>query len=316
MKVLVTGGSGFLGRRLQKVKPNWKYLSSWNVDLTDSDATIRYIRKSKPDAVVHLAGMVGGIGSNRSRPAEYYLMNTLINTNIVHACQIARVPRLLACLSTCAFPDKVDKYPFTEEDLFKGAPAITNQAYGFSKRALHVYVQAVRDQYGLSYSTFCPSNLYGPGDSFDLDNSHFLSSAIRKIHEAKEGEEVMFWGTGDPLRQFMYADDLAEIIPVLLKKHLDGSPLIAAPDYNYSIRDMIEMCIDVMEKDVTYNFNGDLDGQYRKDGSNAKLKTLLPDVKFTPLQEGIRKTYDWFKESFDNGSSGPGRQLFSGTSSK
>jgi len=300
MKVLVTGGSGFVGKRLQRVRPDWIYQSSRDVDLTHYGNCLAYIRKVRPDAVVHLAAKVGGIKDNAENPAWFYQDNTRINTNVIQACTLTGVKRVLSSLSTCAFPNIVKEYPFDESNIFDGPPAETNIAYGYSKRALYVHTLACRTQYDLDYSCFSPSNLYGPEDHFDLNKSHFLPAAIRKLHEAEEGEEVEFWGTGEPLRQQLYVDDLCRAIPELLEKHHSDDAVIIAPDFQHSIRQMVALCRDMMNKDVSVSYNGKLDGQYRKDGSNAKFKELCPQFEFTSIEEGLQRTYEWYRESINN----------------
>jgi len=296
MKVLVTGGSGFVGKRLKHLQPDWVYLSSKDANLTYPDECYDLISMHKPDAVVHLAARVGGIKDNIDNPAEFFYSNVIMNTNIVHACYKNNVPRLLASLSTCIFPDKLHKYPFTEEDVFSGAPTKSNFSYGYSKRLLLVQINAYREQYGLNYSTFSPSNLYGPEDNFDNDKSHFVPAMIRKILSAKDGDDVVFWGTGTPLRQQLYVDDLCALIPKLLESHNTNKPMIICPDENLSIHNMIETCISITKKQVNVVFNQQNDGQFRKDGSNQKLKELIPSVEFTAFRDGLEKTILWYKK--------------------
>ena len=277
MKVLVTGGSGFVGKRLQLIKPEWIYLSSSDYDLMDPDQCDRMYKEIKPDAVVHLAGQVGGIKANDNRPADFYYMNITMNTNVVQKAYENGIERLLASLSTCTFPDVVDTYPLTEEDIFNGPPAATNISYGYAKRSLLIQILAYRKQYGLNYSSFCPSNLYGPGDNFDLVTSHFVPAMIRKFYEAKNGDEVEVWGTGKPLRQQLHVDDLANIIPILLEKHHSEIPLIVAPHENLSIESMVSTIKKKSGKKCEVVYNNKLDGQFRKDGSNRRLISLIGD---------------------------------------
>jgi GDP-L-fucose synthase len=294
MKVLVTGGSGFVGKRLQKLKPEWIYLSSSDVNLLSYDDCLATFKKIKPDAVIHLAARVGGIKDNSEKPAEFFHQNITMNTNVVHACYNAGIKRLLASLSTCAFPNIVDHYPFHEENIFDGPPAETNRAYGFSKRALYVHILAYREQYGLDYSCFCPSNLYGPEDHFDPQKSHFIPATIKKLHDAEDNSTIEVWGTGKPLRQALFIDDLCNALPHLLEKHHSKLPIIVAPDFQHSVHEIVNLCKYTMGKNVTLEFNGNLDGQYRKDGSNARFKELCPEFKFTSLEDGLRKTYEWY----------------------
>jgi len=293
-KVLVTGGSGFLGKRLQRVKPNWIYISSNDYDLRNPDACAAMYKEISPDSVVHLAARVGGIKYNVENPATMYYENVAMNTNVIHQAFEAGIPRVLASLSTCSFPNKTKKYPFSEKDFFDGPPAEDNLSYGFSKRMLHVQCLSYRKQHGLDYSTFCPSNLYGPEDSFDPNNSHFISAMIKKMHEAEKDSTVEFWGSGNPLRQQLFVDDLAEIIPDLLDKHHTGKPLIVAPEQHLSIRSMILTFKGILNKNVKIEFNNELDGQFRKDGSNREFRALFPYYKFTPLKNGLEKTYNWY----------------------
>ena len=238
------------------------------------------------DAIVHLAGKVGGIKDNTEKQAEYIYQNVKINTNVVHESYKENVPRLLSALSTCVFPDSLDSYPFRESDIFKGPPAVSNFSYGYAKRCLHVMSNAYRKQYGVNYNTFAPSNIYGPEDHFDDESSHFIPAAISKFHKASPGATV----------QQLYVDDLCRAIPNLLDEHNGDQPIIVAPDYNLSISSMVKMCKDIIGKDVSYSFNGLLDGQYRKDGSNARFKQMFSSFEFTPFEEGIRKTYEWYEE--------------------
>jgi len=298
MKVFVTGGSGFVGKRLKRIKPEWTYLSTKQLDLTKYRETEIFLRVNRPDAVIHLAAKVGGIKDNAEHPADFFSKNAKINTNIVDACFATGVPRLLASLSTCAFPDVVDEYPFTEENLLDGPPAPTNLAYGYTKRLLWVHIKAMREQHGVNYSCFSPSNLYGPEDNFDLETSHFAAAAIRKLHEAKESVE--FWGTGKPKRQQLFVDDLCRAIPLLLEKHTGVDPVIVAPEENLSISQMVDSIKAIINPKVEVTYNNKLDGQYRKDGSNKQFTNLFPGFNFTPFEEGINKTYDWYKESVNN----------------
>jgi GDP-L-fucose synthase len=297
MKVVVTGGTGFVGKRLKKIKPEWTYLSSKDYDLVSTEESERMYQELQPDAVVHMAGKVGGIKANNVKPAEFYYLNTMINTNIVHQGYLHGVKRILASLSTCTFPDVVQQYPLTERDILSGSPAKTNLSYGYSKRSLYIQINSYRKQYGLDYSTFCPSNIYGPEDNFDYDSSHFVPALVRKFCEASDGDVLEFWGTGQALRQEIYVDDLAKIIPVLLEKHHSDVPVIVSPHENFSILEMINTLRDQLNKDVQIKFNNELDGQFRKDGSNKYLLNLIGEFGFTPFAEGVKRTYNWYKEN-------------------
>tara|TARA_R100000908_G_scaffold65300_1_gene54084 strand:- start:2604 stop:3515 length:912 start_codon:yes stop_codon:yes gene_type:complete len=297
--VLVTGGSGFVGKRLKHFRPDWNYCSSKDCNLLSIDSTINYLEQTKPNAIVHLAARVGGIKDNKENQAEFFYENTVINTNLLHAAHLCGVKRVLSSLSTCAFPDEGMSYPFSESDLFLGPPAETNFSYGYTKRALHVQSISYREQYGLNYSTFSPSNIYGIGDYFGTMSSHFVASLIHKVAVCKTGETLTFWGTGRPLRQQLYVDDLCRIIPMLLEKHNTRIPIIVAPNENLSISEMCRILEKNIDKEVDFRFNGMLDGQFRKDGSNDQLKKLIGDFEFTSFSEGVKKTYNSYIKTLD-----------------
>lgn len=296
----MTGGSGFVGRRLKLFKPDWTYISSSEFNLLNFDECMLMLETYKPDSVVHLAARVGGIKDNLERPATFFYENVTMNTNLVQACHLSKVKRLLASLSTCVFPDRLPSYPFNEESIFLGPPTESNFSYGYSKRCMLVQINAYRSQYGLNYSTFCPSNIYGPGDDFYSDKSHFVPAMIRKLVQAENGSEVVFWGTGEALRQQLYVDDLVVAIPQLLEKHNTELPVIVAPNENLSIKEMIDKCLNILNKRIKVSFNNMNDGQYRKDGSNNKFKSIC-DVKLTSFDLGLRKTIDWYKQNENSG---------------
>jgi GDP-L-fucose synthase len=191
----------------------------------------------------------------------------------------------------------LSKYPFVEEDLFEGAPAKTNYSYGMTKRMLHVASKSFREQNNRNYSTFSPSNIYGPHDLFDSENSHFVPALISKVAKTRDGETLEFWGTGTAMRQQLYVDDLCKIIPILLEKHNSESPLIVAPEENLSIKQMIETLRMVINKKFEFSFNGLLEGQIRKDGSNKNLLDIIGEFQFTKFENGVKKTYDWYLEN-------------------
>ena len=294
MTILVTGGSGFIGRRLKLKQPDWIYVSSADYNLLDPYDTSRMFKDIEPTAVVHLAARVGGIKDNNANQVEFFEHNVQMNINVVRSAYEAGVTRLLGAVSTCAFPDVVDEYPFTEESIFNGPCAETNFAYGYSKRLLHALILSYRKQYGVDYSTFSPSNVYGPDDHFDSDKSHFIPSLISKVSRLKEGSTLELWGTGKPLRQQLYVDDLCEIIPLLLDKHHGPEPLIVAPNENLSINEMATILISYLKIGLNVVYNNDLEGQYRKDGANNLLLETIGPYEFTSFKDGIVQTYNWY----------------------
>lgn len=294
--VLVTGGSGFVGKRLKLIKPDWTYMSSKDCDLTNKEQVREYMQRKKPDAVVHLAARVGGIKEASQNQSEFFYLNTLINLNVIHESYKAGIKRVLSCLSTCVFPDINESYPMTEADLLKGEPTKTNYCYGYAKRNLYIQSKWYSKEYGVCYNTFTPSNIYGPDNKFDFEKGHLISSMIKKFDEAQPGDTITFWGTGHPLRQHLYVDDLVCLIPTLLEKHIDDMPLIVAPDENLSIKEIVETYREIENKSVNVEFNNKLDGQYRKDGSNKNLLKLVKGFEFTSLRDGLKLTNEWYKK--------------------
>lgn len=293
MRILVTGGSGLVGRYLQDILPgpNTFYMSTRDGDLTDIQFVRWMISSYTPDVVIHLAAKVGGIKDNISNPVGYFEDNILMNTNILKVSHEYKVKRFIGVLSTCIYPDKVENYPMKEEDMFLGPPTPTNFSYGYAKRSLAVQIDAYNQQYGTKYNYLIPCNLYGEFDNFENENKmHFITALLHKIKNAKDNK-IELLGTGKPLRQFMYAKDFAEIIKLVIDNDITES-FNVAPDYNYSIKKMAEIAINSINPLLKINFsNPELDGQYRKDVDNSKMRSLIPNFKFTPLEEGILRTY-------------------------
>lgn len=291
-KILVTGGSGLVGKHLQKILPNAFYLSSKDCDLTNITQVKWLISSYQPDIVVHLAARVGGIQDNIKYPADYFDDNILINTNIVKVCKDHDVKKFIGILSTCIYPSVVENYPMTEEDLFIGPPPPSNFSYGYAKRCLAVQIDAYNKQFGTKYNYLIPCNLYGDYDNLHNDSKmHFITALLNKIKNAKDNK-LNLLGTGKPLRQFMYASDLADIIKLVISNDVTEN-FNVAPDFNYYINEMAKIALEVTEKDYEIIYDRpDLDGQFRKDVSNKKLLEIFPHFKFTGLKEGLKQVYD------------------------
>tara|TARA_R110002012_G_scaffold212168_1_gene383170 strand:- start:122 stop:1024 length:903 start_codon:yes stop_codon:yes gene_type:complete len=297
-RILVTGGSGLVGKHLQDILPDAIYISSKDYDLTDLQQVRDMMNEEKPTSVIHLAARVGGIVDNINHPVDYLEENVLMNTNVLKACHEFDVEKVIAILSTCVYPDVVDIYPMKEEDLFNGPPTPTNFSYGFAKRCMAAHIDSYRKQYDKKWSYLIPCNLYGEYDKYEEHHSHFVSALIRKIYEAKDSIEL--WGTGKPLRQFMYGGDLARVIKYMINNDIVGS-FNVAPEWVHSINDLAEIGKKACLKDklvVNYD-NTKPDGQFRKDVDSSKLLSALKDFEFTPLKEGIKKVYDNFSKRYD-----------------
>ncbi len=296
-KILVTGGSGLVGRHLKEILPDATYISSKDYDLR-SETDVKSLCEQGWDHIVHLAARVGGIIENINFPAEFIEQNLLINTLLLKYARLNEVPRLTAILSTCIYPDVYEHYPLKEEDLHKGAPQETNFAYAIAKRSLAVQIDAYNKQYETKYNYLIPCNLFGEYDKVDEKRSHYLTALLGKIIKAERNgkTEINLSGTGKPLRQFMYGGDLARTIKHCIDNDINESFNVAVSE-NRSIREIAEIALKATgHEDFELVFDQTSpDGQFRKDVSNTMMKSFLPDFQFTPLEAGIKKVYQFYK---------------------
>ena len=275
-------------------------LSRETCDLTNPKQTNKLFQLVKPDGVIHCAGKVGGIGGNSNYKGEYFYDNLMINTNVIEAARKAGVKNLVAFLSTCVFPDKV-KYPLTIDQIQLGEPHESNYPYAYAKRMADVQIRAYREQYGINYTSIIPSNIYGPNDNFNLDHGHVMPMLIHKLYLAKQNKtDFTVWGSGKPLREFIYSKDIAKIAEWALFNYEGTDPLIISGDEEISIKDLVGLLVD------EFKFKGKVifdktkpDGQLRKPSDNSKIKELLPDFEYTPFEQGIKETVNWFIENYD-----------------
>lgn len=293
-KILVTGGSGMVGRSLKDIMPNAIYTSSKDLNLLDPVAVELFLKTHDIDIIVHLAAKVGGIIDNINKPAEYFDDNVLMNTILLQAAHKYKIKRFIGILSTCIYPDTVDMYPMTEEMLHAGPPTPTNFSYGYAKRCLAVQIDAYNKQYGTKYQSLTPCNLYGEYDKWG-ENSHFVAALIKKIVLADEqGQKIVnLFGTGKPLRQFMHSNDLARVIKSCIEDDITESFNVATSQ-NLSIKEISNIALKAISPNHVKGFNFDRtkpDGQFRKDASNEKMLSIFPDFKFTDLEDGIRDVY-------------------------
>jgi len=296
-QILITGGSSMVAKHLQSILPEAIYLSSKDCDLENYNQTFNLIKDVKPDRVIHLAAKVGGIMDNINNPVDFFEKNIYINTNILKACFHNNVFNFTGILSTCIYPDKVtdDQYPMKENLLHEGPPTPTNFSYGYAKRCLAVQCETYNKQYGTNYSNLIPCNLYSEHDHFEGDKAHFLSSLIKKINHAKTNKipHIELMGTGSPLRQFMYAEDLAKAIEITAR---ESQPFLynICNDENLSIKDMAEIGLkscDANEIEIKWD-NSKPDGQYRKDADASSFRKKYPEFKFTKLKDGIKSVFE------------------------
>jgi GDP-L-fucose synthase len=293
--ILITGGHGLVGSEFigeQYFKPTSK-----EFDLRITENTNRLMLKQF-DGVIHCAGKVGGVGGNMNHKGEFFYDNIMMNTNVIEGARLSNVKNLVAFLSTCVFPDQVD-YPLTEKKIHLGPPHFSNDAYAYAKRMTDVQIRSYREQYGLNYKSVIPCNIYGPNDNYDIVNGHVLPSLIHKCYLARENKTPFtIWGSGKPLREFIFSKDIAKLTEWVLYNYNESEPIILSTSEEIPIRDIVSMIVEIM------NFKGEVmydstkpDGQFRKPSDNSKIKHYLPNFKFTPIYEGLKETIEYFEKN-------------------
>ncbi|KRY27489.1 GDP-L-fucose synthase [Trichinella spiralis] len=294
--VLVTGASGLIGRAMQavireKVKNydvnmNWIFVSSKDADLTNYVQTKLMFQVHQPTAVIHLAAKVGGLFCNLDNNLSFFRENMMINDNVLRCAHEHNIKRVISCLSTCIFPDNTT-YPLDENMIHLGPPHESNMGYAYAKRMLDMLSSLYNRQYGYCYTSIVPCNVFGPHDNFSLKND----------------TPLVVFGTGKPLRQYIYSLDLARLIIWALENYKDPTPIILATD------EADEVTIEHVAKSIAQGmqFQGPIifdtsksDGQFKKTSSNAKMRSYLPDFKFTPFDKAIQETAEWFTANFDS----------------
>ena len=300
-RILVTGGTGMVGKYLQEILPNATYIGSKQCDLTNYNQVDQFWNHIEPTNVIHLGAKVGGIVENLNYPADFYDINTIMNTNVLKVSKKHNVKRLTGILSTCMYPDVVETYPMTEDNIHDGPPSFANFSYGFTKRSLSVGIEAYNKQHGTNWNYLIPCNLYGEYDHFeDPEKCHFITALIRKIIDSENNGEsnITLFGTGSPLRQFMHASDLARVIKIVIENDITESFNVATPEEN-SIKDMATITLEALDKNMGVVFDSDKpDGQYRKTVSCDKMMSLISDFEFTKLKDGVVKVYEEVKKVY------------------
>ena len=298
MKSLLTGAKGLVG---STIDAEIRLDGRSQLDLRDWAKTHKFFYANKPTHVIHCAGKVGGVWANMNHLGEFFYDSMAINLNVLEAARQTDVQKVVSFLSTCIYPDKVE-YPLTEDKIHSGEPHPTNYAYAYAKRMLEVQSRAYRDQYGLNYVCVVPTNIYGPNDNFNLESSHVVPALIHKCYMAREnGTDLTVWGSGKPLREFIYSEDIGRLTEWALKKYDDPMPIIFSNSVEVTIGELVKEIVTAMK------FKGDIifdstkpDGQMRKPTDNSKLMSYLPNFEFTPLSEGIKKSVDWFVENYES----------------
>ena len=273
-------------------------------DLRSAEQTRKMFEAVKPTHVIHLAARVGGLFANMKYKVEFYRENILIDDNVMECCREFKVKKLVSFLSTCIFPDKTT-YPIDETMIHNGPPHFSNEGYAYAKRMIDVLNRCYREEYGCHFTSVVPTNIFGPHDNFALDGSHVIPALIHKCFVAKrDNKPFVVLGSGKPLRQFIYSQDLAELVVWSLRAYDDPEPLILSVDEKdeVSIGDVarsIARGMGLEESRIVFDTTA-ADGQFKKTASNKKLRGLRPDFKFTPIDVAIKKTCDWFVENFNN----------------
>ena len=303
-RVWVAGHRGMVGsalvRRLSTEACDILTATKAELDLLRQDAVENWMAENSPDVIFLAAAKVGGIHANNTRPAEFLYENLMIEANVIHAAYKAGVEKLVFLGSTCIYP-KYAPQPIPESALLTGSLEPTNEWYAIAKIAGIKLCQAYRCQYGCDFIAAQPTNLYGPGDNYDLDNSHVLPALLRKAHEAKMSgaEELVVWGSGTPLREFLHVDDLADAVVHLAKVYSDEEHVNVGSGQEVSIRELAELVCEVV------SFKGKLvldsskpDGTPRKLSDVSKLRSLGWDTQRT-LRDGIKSTYKGYIDNSD-----------------
>jgi GDP-L-fucose synthase len=301
-RICVTGGGGFLGRRVvallgERGCKNVFVVRRREYDLVQQEAVYRLYRDARPQVVIHLAAVVGGIGANRENPGRFFYENMMMGAQLIEAARAHSIEKFVQIGTVCAYP-KFTPAPFKEDDLWNGYPEETNAPYGIAKKALLVQAQGYRDQYGLNAIYLLPVNLYGPGDNFDPASSHVIPALIKKCVDALErgDREIEVWGTGSATREFLYVDDAAEGIVLASESYNGREPVNLGSGYEISIRELVQVIAEQTR------FKGEIvwdktkpDGQPRR---VLDVSRALEEFGFrarTDFTEGLQRTIEWYR---------------------
>jgi GDP-L-fucose synthase len=299
-RIVVTGGTGFLGRHLcrelERAGATVEPIGRARYDLRHRAAIDRMLTETGPDAVVHLAAVVGGIGANQAHPGQFLYENAVMGLELIEACRLAGVAKTVVAGTVCAYP-KHCPVPFREEDLWDGYPEETNAPYGLAKKLLLAQAQAYRAQYGMNVVYLLPVNLFGPGDSFDLESSHVIPAMIRKFVEARQAGDIVveLWGDGSPTREFLYVEDAARAFRLALERYDGPKPVNLGSGEEISMKELASVIAEAADFPDTVIWDPSRpNGQPRRRLDTTRAYELLGFRAEVGLREGIARTVQWY----------------------
>lgn len=301
-KVLVTGGAGFLGKRVvaELQKRGYKKIvvpRSSEYDLTEQSQVRKLLAAERPDLIIHLAAQVGGIGANRDNPGKFFYDNLMMGVMLIEESRQSKVDKFVTVGTVCAYP-KFTPVPFKEEDLWIGYPEETNAPYGLAKKMLLVQSQAYREQYGFNGIYLLPVNLYGPGDNFDPASSHVIPALIKKFADAKDNNQksVEIWGDGSATREFLYVDDAARGIVDAAEKYDGNEPVNLGSCWEISVKDLAEQIAKLIGFEGTIDWDTTKpNGQPRRKLDTTRAKEHFNFEAQMTLSDGLRQTVEWYR---------------------
>lgn len=300
-RVWVTGGHGFLGKHvLAELEARGAVIlapTEGDCDLLDPAAAQRFIRAERPEALIHLAAKVGGIGANRRHPGSFFYANLAMGLHLIEACRLESVLKVMVLGTVCAYP-KFTPVPFREDELWNGYPEETNAPYGIAKKALLVQLQSYRQEFGTRGIYLLPVNLYGPGDHLDLENNHVIPALIRRFLEAKASgsPRVELWGTGTPSREFLFVKDAAQGICEAMARYEDADPVNLGTGEEISIRDLALLIQRLVGFEGELVFNPAYpDGQPKRRLDTSRALERFGWKAEVRLEDGLRETLAWMK---------------------